>query len=288
MVFSWQWMRWRQFISFTGLSDSVSMDRSGKVMKAVLWGYFDEAGHFRGAGDYLCMAGYIGDEDGWNAFTERWGKLLRKYGITAVHMKDMIALQDEYGKLGWDHDYRDKVVLPEFIEVIKDHLAVGLGIAVDLKHLRQMPPESQKAIGDPYYLCFMRMIRLVIDTARKAGVEFPMALIFDDSEEYSIKCYRLLSRLRQENAEVKSLIGSISFADDAIYYPLQAADVLAYESLKELKQKAGGYDSRKHFNNLVTRTEMGLAYDSHFYDGAALDEIAASALARERDSNVSP
>jgi hypothetical protein len=252
----------------------------GKVIRLLLWGYFDEAGHFRGSDDYLCMAGYFGGEQGWNSFTRQWGGLLKKHGISAVRVQDMIGFRGEYEKLGWTHEYRDKTVLPEFIKVIKDNLAAGLGVGVDLKYFKSMAPEAQKRIGDPYYLCFMRLIRLVIDTMRRAGVEFPIAVIFDDAEEYSIKCYRLLSRLRKENAEVKALIGSITFADDSIYYPLQAADLLAYESLKELKQKAGGYKSREHFNDLIT-TDGGLVYDSHFYDGEYLEKVNAAILSRE-------
>lgn len=252
----------------------------GKVMHLVLWGYFDEAGHFRGKGDYLCMAGYFSDEKGWDPFTEQWVSLLKKHKISAVHMKDMVALQGEYGRLGWTHEHRDKVVLPEFIKAITDNLAVGLGVAVDLKYFKSMSPEARKRIGDPYYLCFMRLIKLTIDTMRNNGVEFPFAVIFDDNEEYSIKCYRLLTRLRKENAEVKRLIGSISFGDDSFYSPLQAADLLAYESLKELKQKAGGYKSRGHFTNLVT-TELNLVYDSEYYDRESLDNLDLTITERE-------
>jgi hypothetical protein len=52
-------------------------------------------------------------------------------------------------------------------------------------------------------------------------------LTFDEDEEYSVKCYKLISRLRRIRPEVKSLIASISFAADDFFPPLQAADVLA-------------------------------------------------------------
>jgi len=52
-------------------------------------------------------------------------------------------------------------------------------------------------------------------------------LTFDEDEEYSIRCYKLISRLRKDKPEVKSLIVSISFAADDYFPPLQAADVLA-------------------------------------------------------------
>jgi hypothetical protein len=54
-----------------------------------------------------------------------------------------------------------------------------------------------------------------------------IALTFDEDETYSIKCYKLVSRLRKLRPEVQEMIISVGFADDEWYSPLQAADILA-------------------------------------------------------------
>ena len=246
----------------------------------MLWAYFDESGKFQNT-DFVCIAGYVSDDPGWESFTKLWGEMLRRHGVSAVHMKDLVALQGEYKDLGWTHTEKDKLI-DEAISLIKAKALAGFGVAVNTKYWRSMSPEARKRIGDPHMLCFQRIIKLVIKNLTKAGITYPIAAIFDDSEEYGVRCYRMMSQLRREVPEVKERIGSISFADDQIYYPLQAADMIAYESAKELRQKAEGYKSRSSFSTLVTPdgSSAPLEYDSEYYDGEALEECDQLILSR--------
>lgn len=174
-------------------------------------------------------------------------------------------------------------MLKEAIAIIKSTLFAGFGVAVDVKYLKSMSLEARKRIGDPQLLCFQKVIRMVIESLAREGVEEPIAAIFDDSEDYGVRCYRIISQLRRENPAVKKYIGSVSFADDEMYLPLQAADILAYETAKELKQKSLGYRSRDNFTNLVTPDDpsWALAYESAFLDGEYLEELDQRILRRE-------
>jgi hypothetical protein len=52
-------------------------------------------------------------------------------------------------------------------------------------------------------------------------------LTFDEDYEYSIETYKVISRLRKLRPELMKMIRAITFADDEVFSPLQAADILA-------------------------------------------------------------
>ena len=235
--------------------------------------FLDDSGKFSDS-DFVCLAGYIADDDGWNSLCADWGTLLSKHKIPFIHMKDMVALRGPYENLGWTHEQRD-AVLSEFIDTIRKHVIAGFGVGVAAKYLRSMEKEARRVIGDPYLLCFQRILRRVIGKLREIGYTGPITAVFDDCEEYSVRCYRMWSALRTHAPELALLMPSITFADDVMFYPLQAADILAWETNKHLRQMAGQHKIRKQMERLMQSTEpgYGLEYISEFYDAEALDRL---------------
>ena len=53
--------------------------------------FLDESGHFNST-DYICMAGFIATDEGWNALCAGWRILLReKYKLPAIHMREIMS-----------------------------------------------------------------------------------------------------------------------------------------------------------------------------------------------------
>ena len=73
----------------------------------------------------------------------------------------------------------------------------------------------------------------------------------DDDERYSKTCYALLCDLKKRMPAIKKSIVNISFADDEWYYPLQAADLLAYASRNELKKGEKGWSETNIYRDLL-------------------------------------
>jgi len=103
--------------------------------------FLDESGKFADS-DFVCMAGYISDDEGWTQFFEKWRKLLLRPEIPYIHMKEMISIRGPYKDLGWTSEQRDGI-LNEFIDVIRDHIQAGFGVAVDAKYLRSMNADAR-------------------------------------------------------------------------------------------------------------------------------------------------
>lgn len=109
--------------------------------------------------------------------------------------------------------------------------------------------------------------------------KFPISLNFDYTEDFSLKCMTSLVHLRQQGQEVKDLISSIGFADDSVYYPLQAADMLAYGTNRHLREVAPDY-----FDLLVaeaTEANPGPRYWSEHYDSTSLQKLYGDLRSRD-------
>jgi hypothetical protein len=140
---------------------------------------------------------------------------------------------------GIDSVAADQIMQP-FIEVIRNNTLAGFSIGVDGRYLR----EKSKAAGqviDPTLFAVHRLLRAMrnycTEWAARPDVPPWTAIVFDEDEEYSLSVYRTISRLRKLFPEVKELIAAISFADDEVYAPLQASDVLANLTTRYMRDR---------------------------------------------------
>jgi Protein of unknown function (DUF3800) len=196
----------------------------------MLWGYFDESGKFADS-DFVCLCGYLCD-DGWDDFCKEWRFALQRHEITCLHMST-VDWKNENLVAGLD----------EFARIIRRHVLFGFSVAVDAKYYRSMPVEKRKVLGDkdPRDFTFHRLLRIIRDRLNDDGQDEWFSITFDYEEGFSVECLRSLIKLRKEIPFMKELIRSISFADDDIFYPLQAADMFAYAYKRSLQGNPAAY-----------------------------------------------
>jgi hypothetical protein len=223
----------------------------GRTPVLYLLGAFDDSGHEND--DYLCLCGYIADRLDWVVFERDWNALLKKHAITAIHMKHLIPLQGPYKDLGWTREKRD-AVLTEFIGTIRDTVlrrGAGIVAAVDSKHWRLMKTEGRKFGGSPELLCLSAIVERAISGEASEGgpLDYRISLVFDDSQK-SFKYLRIVDGLKETVPEVKDRVRAVCFADDSVYPPCQAADILSHQFNKNLRQVAGGYKTTTLFDKL--------------------------------------
>lgn len=249
----------------------VKVSRKGG-RSVVLWSYFDESGKWHDS-DCVCMAGYIFDAEHADAFVGQWKPFLQKYNVNVIHMRQLVALKGPYKT--WDHA-KANAVKQEAVQIIRDNLMLGFSVTVDAKYFRSMPKDRrQKFGGDPQFFCFSRIMRQVVD-ALSMGKQ-ASGFIFDDAEEYSVKCYHLYRRIRTERPEVKKWISSITFADEEAILPLQAADVLAYLTADDYKQKQSGHKSRPDYLTLAALDKFDRQrYGVEVWDGPEIERVIAA------------
>lgn len=236
--------------------------------------FFDDSGKESSASEpFVCMAGYLADIGYWARFVERWQQLRLFHHISGVHMKELIPLQGEYKTLGWTVEKRN-AVLSDFIRIIKEERLVGFGVAVEADCWRQLPEPNRKQYGTAQEFCFTRIVHMVVHRLEECGDPDFVSLHFDRDKEFARPRLTLYENLLEHDERVRKRIVELTFANPLFSSPLQAADVLAWETRKELIQKAGGHDSTARFKDLFTALEgVELDYTSELWDRAELERV---------------
>jgi len=231
----------------------------------------DEAGKWQDR--HLSFAGWISDSDRWGKFQEDWFGLFDDYrGITAIHMSQLMRPESEveYQKHTFTERHARQTLINRAVDIINKHTLAVVAVGVDCDSYRQVvSPESQKSIGrDTHVFAFRRTMKHICDALVALKWPWPTSLIFDDNTAYGKECYGYYSKAREENPDWKKNFGSITFADDEIFPPLQAADMLAWY----LRKKHGrSYDGR--YDSTIRRLLRDKPSEDHFYDEESLREL---------------
>lgn len=219
-----------------------SMFHRWRFMKMVI-SCFDESGHFADS-DYVSLAGCVADDFGWRIFSQEWVKVLASHGMTSLHMKEFMSPEGKSAESKWDIEKKIGVLRNDFIPVAtRSNISPGLGVALDARFYRQTVATMQKegVLKKPFQapvFCFARIMRQLVDVLERLKVDEPTAIVFDDSRDYSMKCYAYLCKLKDRRPDIKRKIACIAFADDSLFAPLQIADVLAYATNDQLSLPA--------------------------------------------------
>jgi hypothetical protein len=209
-----------------GLWRQTTLCAGDRPLIMALYAYFDESGKWHDAQGYICLCGYLADEVGWAAFTDRWNHLLRKRGFQYLHMTKFYS---ECKKKGIDKTEAGHI-LTDFIEVIRQSELVQFSVGLDGRYFRHKYSVMGKRKVDPALFAVQRILRQIRDaSSRWTHDEYipRLLLTFDEDYEYSIETYKTISRLRKIRPELMEMVRAITFADDKIFSPLQAADILA-------------------------------------------------------------
>ncbi|HLX86540.1 MAG TPA: DUF3800 domain-containing protein [Terriglobales bacterium] len=225
--------------------------------------FFDDSGKESEANNpFVCIAGYmaVGD-DWWTMLSNAWAHQLVKHGLPWVHMKEFMNDQGDYRPPEWDWP-KKKAVLEEFIKIIKGCQIIGFGVAVDAVAWRKLPKELTKIEGTAQEFCFMRIIRAIVERLKMSRPDDWVSLYYDCDEEFTPARFKRFIGLRKRRPEVGKYFRAFSIADPKSFLPLQAADLLAWQTRKELMRKLGGHESRPEYKFLFEATTP---FDFHDY-----------------------
>lgn len=159
----------------------------------------------------------------------------------------------------------------QFVKPIRENTAAFIAVSVDAEHYRSLPREAREALGQKTALdfSFQRLLKLIIGQLRIWDVKYPISLNFDYEELFSLICLRTFAKLRKRYSEVKDSVGAIAFENSDVYYPLQAADMLAYGTYQHLHGKTLDYMEALALNP----SDPGPVPSSEPWNAEALDDL---------------
>jgi hypothetical protein len=206
--------------------------------------FFDDSGKESDLNNpIVCIAGYLAVDQFWNMFTEGWNHQLLKNSMRWLHMADFMVDKN----LDWPTKRR---VLDGFINVIKAAQLIGFGVAIDADAWREVPAEITRTEGNAQQFCFLRIMRMVIERLKAARENDFVTVYFDCDKNFAPSRFQKFLGLREHSEDAKRYLKSFCVADPQSFLPLQAADLLAWQTRKDLMRRLGGYDSRPEFKFL--------------------------------------
>jgi hypothetical protein len=214
------------------LSRHFLADRDGYAV--VLKVFMDESGTHDGS-PIVAVGAYLSRPKIWRSWTKEWNKAKRP--IKVFHATDCAGFFNEFK--GWDKERRDPYVA-NLLPVLPRHDLAGIVVGIDLNVFRAevvKHPELREMFGEPYGACFQWAISIIMEYATGHGKGERMAFVHETNnyQAEALKAFNFVN----ENLNPRGIPMTLAFGAKSDYVPLQAADVLAYEGAKFLRNPTG-------------------------------------------------
>jgi hypothetical protein len=198
--------------------------------------YFDDSATLNQQG-FICLCGYVAGDADWDALAKKWVEALARHQLPSFHTSNFLSARAEYKSTKLSHDDRLRVV-EEFIAIIRNHVPLAIAVAVDSKAYRKVFSGIAKKFS-PVEFCCYRIIRAIASHAEQLPARIlPVSLVFDESQT-SLKFHAAMIDVKRNRPEVREIIATLAFGDDRFVQPLQAADLLACFTVRELRKDEG-------------------------------------------------
>lgn len=220
---------------------------------AMINGFFDDSGkESDNANKIVCASGYIAaGATIWGAFHEMWKNQLMMHNMGWLHMSDFMcddSKEYKHLKLDWD---KKKPILEGLSKAIKIGQLIGFGVAVDADAWRELPQGIKDDNGSAQEFCFMRLLRMVVDRMKVSAPNDQVSIMFDCDRGYTPARFQQYIRVREKIPDAARFLVSFTIGEPRAFLPLQAADLLAWETRKDLIRQAEGLDSRPEFQHMM-------------------------------------
>lgn len=193
--------------------------------------YMDESGT-HSTSQVVNVGAWIGSPVRWAIFSKRWNKT--KGSVKAYHATDLHNLSGEFK--GWDKDKRNEFVI-KMLSILKREAFFGVvaGIHMDEfnKHL-DVRPDLKDLLPSPYGACVQWVVGRCCKIAAAVD-ENEIAFVHEknDFQNQAEEAFEFI----QEHYKTIGMNMTMEFGDKTLA-PLQAADIIAFEGNRMLRDPA--------------------------------------------------
>src|SRR5712692_3465043 len=221
------------------LAHSIHPATSSKKILLMLTSFMDETGH----GDdptlhFAGMAGFVAPLSAWEVFENHWKDLLEKAGLhEPFHMKDFAHSEGQFRPWKGNEEPR-QLFFGRLLEIIKETRADPVGAIVSIDDFKRLTPSQQSSFGeDPYYIVFQKCTRGAAASAVFEPPEEKVAMVYAFQSEFAGRAEQLWYAMKEGGLDISPRMGSYASSTPAELCQLQAADLFAYELLKEFENR---------------------------------------------------
>lgn len=189
--------------------------------------YFDESGKFNDPRETVtCIGGCIAPVPAWEKFEPAWNAILKKFGVSHLHMKHFAHSTGEYK--GWTEEKR-RALMRQLLSVMEGHIRKPIGAVLPLSQYAELTPAQKEILPDPYVMCFQDCLSLAGMVADELYDRQAIVQLIFATRQKGDGAARQAYQLCKEKLPIGSRLASISFKTPFEVPPLQAADLVAYE-----------------------------------------------------------
>jgi hypothetical protein len=184
------------------------------------------------------IAGYVSTVDEWCLFIAQWQRLLDHYKIPYIHMRELEHFRGPYE--GWNAEKRE-ALLKKVRQIIWKRTKSGFASAVRQKDFLSVLPEPMRAfIGGPYGWCAQTLLDLVNHWKETQKIHSPISWVFEKGQKKheARQVHNMFFELEKDPS--LGMAGTTWTFADWDLFPLQSADVLAYEVYRQAVHQYGG------------------------------------------------
>jgi hypothetical protein len=272
---------------------------SSKVF-AMLMAYMDDSGTHNGAHNCV-VGGYWGYVSEWRRFEKGWKAALTAEGVEEFHAKEFWQRIPGEGRVGqyasWS-DERHAKFINRLLRVIETTNIIPFSCGVlgnewakVPMHRKAIMSHEKEKLQKPVLLPLTRIFYRIASYCKQGEV---MNFTFDEDRQNFELGLAMSSRLalikrglKEDNDSFYESLGSFEFADSKKAYPLQAADLLAYESHRFAKAVERNLPMRSEYRRALTRAKA--IEDFWLFDEkrmANLEKIFAEVDAKKGESDA--
>lgn len=204
--------------------------------------YFDESYTHPPEPAVYTVAGYLSTDVQWGKFRKEWRRILEAEGLDHFHMVNFQACKPPFDS--WSKDKRIEFI-SALHAVIHSWTLMSFATSADLQDFKTLTAEQQRAFISPHAFAAKNCMKAVGFWAAQNIINHPViAYVFEEGQPHEKQLTRLVESLMEEDRWFFRM-ASVSFGKKKLLNPLQAADVVAYESTKEIARKVNPLNERR-------------------------------------------
>lgn len=265
-------------------------DQKQRVMVMVMdyTGYFDESENtFDKARPDLprvyTVAGCVGLDSQWIRFQKKWRAVLNRdvlprwrevYGDKPVffHMTDF---DNPYSKIYADWPKKKKVTFLDQLHAIMATYSLRRFVSCTvMADYEELTAEEQFALGSPHLFGAVNCLKLIRHWADEQKISDRFLYVFESGAGIREKELRRAMNTMTDEQKEAYRVDSVAFMDKRKLSPLQAADILAFETRKEACRQLDSTNTRK-MRESIKNLHVPLIDEWAFIDKKDFREIFA-------------
>jgi hypothetical protein len=234
---------------------------------AVVTCYLDESGTHEGA-PIAVVGGLLLNQQGFQKLDEAWPQILTKSSILPpLHMSEF---RRPNGRLAYVSVDQRRALFTDLVRVINENKIYSIAASLTAEHFQKyFDKQFRRETMSMYGMCFILCAHANYLLTQQNQYDEKIPFLMDSGNQYA-EHVRAAHAAMQEEGWKTMRVGSLTFDRDEDWFPLQAADLIAWAS----RVKAMGDSFDNGYEPLAALFDQ--AHAQQGYPEEAIAQLAAA------------